>query len=170
MSPLSLKRHRKNPRLKRRPNRLSPVLKKKPAAHIGHTVMPTKNEITCYQCEYEFKFTGRIAKIHCPKCKAELDLTDHTIDTVWTKSIKTAGKIYVTSKGVIKGGALSALDIMLDGKIEGGMVQAYRYIELGPNAVFSIANIKGRDLRIASFARINLETKRVIGMLIFRAN
>jgi cytoskeletal protein CcmA (bactofilin family) len=120
----------------------------KPGARVARTALPVKHLIVCYECGYKFQTHGRVSSTHCPKCRALLDLTDHTIDTEWSETIKTAGTIHLTPGGVLKNGDLIGADVIVEGIIEGGRVRAMRTLELGAGAIFSEKVISAPDLRI----------------------
>jgi len=121
----------------------------KPGARVARTTVPVKHEIDCYECGYKFQVHGRVSTTHCPKCRVLLDLSDHTIDTEWVDTIKTAGTIRLTPTGVLKSGDLIGAVVVLEGIIEGGRARALRTIELGAGAIFSEKAVSGPDLRIA---------------------
>lgn len=142
----------------------SPVPQKKPPAadgekklHIDHTVVPSKHPIRCYQCGYEFFLTARLPKTYCPKCRIILELTDYTIEGEWSESLKTAGMIRIAPQAVVKAGELLATDVVLEGRVEGGRVEAYRRLELGPGAVYDPSRLRAPDLRVAPGAEIRLK-------------
>ena len=122
--------------------------------HIGHTAMPTKLDIVCYSCSYEFKMSGRTPSTHCPKCRAVVDLSDYTIDSTWTGSVRTGGKIFITSDGVLISGELIAGDIRLEGELKGGRLKATRELQLGPGAKFTDDRVSAQNLNILAGAKI----------------
>lgn len=136
----------------------SPQAAQKPkqiGAHIGHTAMPTKLDIVCYCCSYEFKMTGLAPSTTCPKCRAMVDLSDYTIDSTWTGSVRTGGKIYITTDGVLISGDLVAGDIRLEGKVKGGHLQATRELQLGPGATFTADRVSAQNLNVLPDAEIS---------------
>lgn len=136
-------------------------IRSKPATRIGHTVIPAKHEIVCYECGYTFTLQGRIHKPLCPKCHEFLDMTDHTIDSEWTKTIKTIGTVELKAEGVLKGAELIARDVILAGDAKDGAIRACRRLELCPGARFDIANVRMRDLVIRSGGKFTLRRKIV---------
>ena len=132
-----------------------------PVRHISRTVQPTKRPLRCYECGYEFQITGRIEKTYCPKCRASLELTDHTIESDWSQDLKTAGTIHILPAGVIKGGCIIGHDIILEGKVEGGRAEAFGTLEVRPGAVFSEEQVKSRHLRVAQGVELSFQQKRV---------
>jgi cytoskeletal protein CcmA (bactofilin family) len=129
----------------------------KPGARVARTAMPVKHVIECYECSYKFQMHGRATNTHCPKCRALLDLTDHTIDTEWAETIRTAGTIRLAPSGVLKGGDLVGADVIVEGIIEGGRARALRTLELGAGAIFSEKVISAPDLRIAPGAKFTFK-------------
>jgi len=126
-------------------------------ARVARTTVPVKHQIDCYECGYKFQVHGRATTTHCPKCRALLDLSDHTIDTEWVDTIKTAGTIRLTPTGVLKNGDLIGADVILEGIIEGGRARALRTLELGAGAIFSEKAVSGPDLRIAPGAEFKFK-------------
>jgi cytoskeletal protein CcmA (bactofilin family) len=86
-----------------------------------------------------------------------LDLSDHTIDTEWVETIKTAGTIRLTPTGVLKNGDLIGADVIIEGIIEGGRARALRTIEFGAGAIFSEKAVSAPDLRIAPGAEFRFK-------------
>ena len=127
------------------------------ASRINHTALPTKHEIMCYECGYEFQLTGRTPTTHCPKCRKMLEIKDHIINGEWSETVKTAGKVDILSDAVIRSGKIMATDIRLSGRVEGGQLQAYRWLELNAGAVFDEKAIEPRNLRIGPGANVVLK-------------
>jgi len=125
-------------------------------AQVRQGAIPTKQLIECYECGYRFQLHGRVPKTNCNKCRATLDLTDHTISERWSGTLKTAGTVRVTADGVVEAGSIIANDFILEGKVEAGLVKAMRRLELRPGARFSEHNLKAPDLVIGDGASIAL--------------
>lgn len=127
-----------------------PENRKTPASHIGHTAMPTKRHVICYSCDYDFSVTGRMPSTLCPKCKTELDLSDHVLEGEYSGDLRTAGIIRLAPGSVLIGGSLYAQDIILQGRMKGGRIEAYRALELAEGARLLEAHYAARDLRVAA--------------------
>lgn len=121
---------------------------------IGHTVLPTKHRITCYECEYVFTVTGRVGDTGCPKCHTTLKALDRKIDGESSDDIKTIGTVRVLAGGVIKDGAVWAQDLVLEGRVEGGRVVIGGRLTVHPNAAVDLADISVRDLTVERDAQI----------------
>lgn len=129
------------------------------AKRISRTVLPSKIEITCYECGFEFNLTGRSSNTYCPKCRVMIDLVEHTIDGPWTGSLKTAGTIVINETGVLEFGKLIGGDIILKGAIKSGAIKATRTLEIGSEADFKEDQIEGRDLRVSAGSKVWLKRK-----------
>jgi cytoskeletal protein CcmA (bactofilin family) len=127
------------------------------AARIGRTVMPTRHEIVCYECDYQFKLAGKAKESVCPKCRTLLVLTDHEIEGEWRTSVKTGGTIRLAPGAVLKTGELIGTDVVIEGRIEGGLVRAFRWLEFGKGASFREESVSGPDLRVAAGGKIALK-------------
>ena len=136
---------------------VAPADLQKPGVRVASTAVPVKHLIECYECGYKFQTHGRVTSTHCPKCRVLLDLSDHTIDTEWVETIKTAGAIRLTPTGVLKNGDLIGADVIVEGIIEGGRVRALRTLELAAGAIFSEKSISAPDLRIGPGAEFKFK-------------
>jgi cytoskeletal protein CcmA (bactofilin family) len=125
-------------------------------AQVRTGAVPTKQLIECYECGYRFQLHGRVPKTNCNKCRATIDLSDHTIDEPWTGALKTGGAVRVTAEGVIEAGSIIANDFILEGTVQAGIVRAMRKLELRSGARFSEHNLQAPDLVIAAGATIAL--------------
>ena len=134
---------------------------KKIGSHIGKTTMPTRHEVVCYECGFFFQMTGRPKSTFCPKCKANLTFSDHSIETAWSESLKTAGSILIGPAGVVTAGEFIATDIIVEGRVEGGALMASRFLEVRAGATVTEQAMKSRDLRIAAGASVKLTSAAV---------
>lgn len=130
-------------------------------SRIGHTAMPTKNEIHCYECGYIFQSAGKPQTLRCHKCKNVLDQADYTIDAECTDSLRTTGNIKLAAGAVLKAGSLVGRDIVIAGRVEGGTVKAQRRIEIQASAVFDQDLLSGQDLTIGPGAVCRFRGKRL---------
>ena len=118
------------------------------AATVGHTALPPRQHIRCFECGYEFNLTGRQHSTYCPKCRTTLDLAGYTIDAECRETLKTLGKIRVTPRGSVSSATLMATDMDLQGKVSACNVTVFRLLTVFPGASFVRHEIKTVDLRI----------------------
>ena len=121
---------------------------KKIGSHIGRTALPTKHDITCYDCGFEFQLTGRTKSTFCSKCRTHLTVENHVIDKEWEGELKTAGVVHIKPGGVVQSGTIKAGNVIMEGSVTGGIIHAYRWLELRPGATYDPAKMSSRDLRI----------------------
>jgi len=127
-----------------------------PASRIGHTVVPKKHELLCYECGYAFVIQGVIHYPICPKCHRTLIKDDLSIDNEWTGDVKTIGNVEIKSTGVITSGSITARDILIEGNAEQCVLHVGRRLELGHGARFDPAKTEFKDARIRPDARIKI--------------
>ncbi len=130
---------------------------RKPAAgaRIGKTAVPTKYEFVCYECGYRFTVAGKVHTLYCAKCRTILNQTDYTIEKRHDVSIVTAGKVTITPEGVWAGGGLTARDVIIEGRHEGGSIKVYHRLEIGPGAEFDLGQIEAEDLVVREGATVD---------------
>ena len=55
----------------------------------------------CFECEGEREVPKNATSTLCPKCGAYIELQDYKIDGIYTRSIRTGGRLIVTKKGTL---------------------------------------------------------------------
>ena len=123
-----------------------------PAARIGHTVLPPRHEIVCYECRYTFIMQGRVWSTQCPKCHKRLENVDHVVEGTWTKNVRTIGKVHITKDGVLEKGEILAREVALEGSVKDGTIET-SCLQLYPGARFDMKNIRARDLVVKKGAK-----------------
>ena len=131
----------------------------KPVARFGSTALPSKNEVVCYHCGYTFQTTGKVQTLYCAKCRTILEKKDFELDGESTADVTTTGSIRLGPNAVLKGGTLTARDVILAGRMEGGTIKAFRRVVIEPEAVWLQEQITAADLRVAAGARVEWKGK-----------
>ncbi len=124
---------------------------------IGRTAMPTRHELVCYSCGYQFVVNGRLDKVFCPKCREQLETGDHLIEGEWTRDILTVGKVHIKSGAILKGANIVATDIVVGGNCSDGKLTPSRHIELETGAVVPPEVLNNRRIIIRAHSKIVLE-------------
>ena len=101
----------------------------------------------CFECAGEREVPKNATSTLCPKCGAYIDLQDYKISSIYTRSVRTGGRLIITNKGdLISGRALcgsadiqgsvrgnlicsGAVRIKLKGKLSGSIEAKTVYIE-----------------------------------------
>jgi len=118
-------------------------------ARIGHTALPPKYEILCYECGFAFTVTGRLHNVICSKCREQLEVGDYFITQEHTDPIKTIGAVTVKDGGALRGTNVIARDLVLEGGIvEDTHVRACGCVRFGKAASYRDASINTRDVLI----------------------
>ena len=129
-------------------------------ARIGHTAVPPRHEITCYECTYFFVVTGRLDRVICPKCHKSLCTRDYVIDKAQVLNVKTVGAVKIEVNGeVTKGSHISAREIVIAGKAENGKIDCAGTIKLSGNCRLDVQNISFRDISVLEDCRVSLTRK-----------
>ncbi len=124
---------------------------------IGHTALPTRHHLICYDCKYTFILTGRLDKVICPKCKTQLEIGDHYIDSAWSGTVKTVGNVYINSGAVVSSAHIIAARIRIAGICRNARLEPTQNIELDTGAQVEIDKLGSRDIVILEDARIELD-------------
>ncbi|MFO7870099.1 MAG: polymer-forming cytoskeletal protein [Kiritimatiellia bacterium] len=140
----------------RRPNPAKPAAR---PMRIGHTIVPEKHEIICYECGYAFTLTGRLQNTVCPKCHNYLEMTSHTVEGRSISTLKTIGTVEIKPDAVLDKAEITAGEILLAGNAEEGILRAFRCLELRTGAKFDVSKTNVRDLRIAAGAAVSVRKK-----------
>lgn len=126
-------------------------------AKIGHTAIPLKHEMVCYECLYAFTVSGKVHYAFCPKCKRNLDMSDHTLEGEWTTDVRTMGSIEIKPGCTVSGVLLLAQVIVVAGDVSGATLQATRRIELAPGGRVSWAKATMKDLLVRPGSELILQ-------------
>lgn len=122
---------------------------KAPGTRIGRSVMPSKREIVCPECDFVSEVTGKLALFVCQQCRHRLKLDDKNISGECEEDVETGGNITVEVDAVLKKGVhVTGNDIVLKGKMKGGSVRACRRLVIEEGAEPDWNNIRFRDLHI----------------------
>ena len=121
---------------------------------IGHTAQPSRHEVVCFECGYEFFLTGRLNNVYCPKCRSMLEAGDLTIEGEWSGQAKTVGTVHVKPEAVVRGGRIVAGNMVLAGKIAGGKVEIVSQLEISGKGAFIPGLVELTDLAIGQDADV----------------
>lgn len=126
-------------------------------ATFGHTALPTRHDLICYECGYRFVVTGRLDKVFCPKCKTQLETGDHVIEGNWSGSIKTVGNVFIQSGAVVTSAHIVAMDIGVAGVCRDSRLEPTRHLKLASGAQLALEVLAERDVVIVEESRIVLD-------------
>lgn len=126
-----------------------------PASRIGHTAIPKKNDLACYECGYAFVVQGIIHYPICPKCHCTLTMDNLSIGEPWTGDLRTIGDVEIKPDGVGVG-SIVARDIAIEGDAQRCELRATRRLELGRGARFNPDAAHYQDLLIRPGAKIEI--------------
>ena len=89
------------------------------AAHARRTSMPTKHQMMCYECGYEFAMHGALHNVVCPKCHIALCSDDIKISADgWGKDVRTVTSVTIQKGVTVNSCNITARNIIVAGDAE----------------------------------------------------
>jgi cytoskeletal protein CcmA (bactofilin family) len=127
----------------------------KAGSRIGRSVMPSKREIICPECAGASEVTGMVKLFVCNHCRHRMNVEDVQIpEGDWSDELEVGGTVIVPTGAVLKGGKITANDIILQGTMSGTELKACRLITIGSNAKPDWVRLTAYDMELG--AGVNL--------------
>jgi cytoskeletal protein CcmA (bactofilin family) len=126
---------------------------------FGHTALPTRHDIRCYACGYQFVVTGRPEKILCPKCKEQLHTGDKTICGPFTGTIQTVGTVTIHSGAVVTDSDITASVLRIAGICRKSRLTPGIRVELETGVEVDSAQLDSVDVVVAKGQEVSLNTE-----------
>jgi len=124
-------------------------------SRIGRSVMPTKREVICPECGVSSSIVGKVALWVCTQCRHRMKLQDLEIpDGDWEDEIEVGGTVIISKGARLKGGKITANDVVLQGHMDGVEVRACHKLTIGVHAKPDWVRLKTLDLEVG--AEVNL--------------
>ena len=121
----------------------------KAGVRIGKSVMPTKREVICPECGTPSHITGKVDLWVCNSCRHRMKLQDIEIPAEeWEGDVEVGGTVIIPKGAVLKGGTITANDIVLQGEMAGVELKACRRLTIGPTAKPDWVRMTNLDLEI----------------------
>jgi len=76
----------------------------------------------CFECAGEREVPKSATSTLCPKCGAYIDLQDYKISSIYTRSIRTGGRLIVTNKGDLIGRRTFCGSAEIEGSVRGDLI------------------------------------------------
>ena len=76
----------------------------------------------CFECPGEREVPKSATSTLCPKCGAYIDLQDYKISSIYTRSIRTGGRLIVTNKGDLIGRQTFCGSAEIQGPFRGNLI------------------------------------------------
>ncbi len=77
------------------------------------------NVVECFDCQRQQEVSGAATSTICPSCSAHIDLSDYKITTNFSRSIRTRGEVYVTTKGDLSSSSVRCQRAVIEGRLRG---------------------------------------------------
>lgn len=124
---------------------------------FGHTALPPKHHLTCYECGYGFTQSGRLDKVICPKCRTHLATGDKTICGPWSGTIKTVGNVNINQGANISDASITATIITIAGTCDRTRFYPGKHITLCSGAQLSASALSDHPVVIPESEVIQIE-------------
>jgi cytoskeletal protein CcmA (bactofilin family) len=79
------------------------------------------NVVECFDCQRKQEVSGAATSTICPSCSAHIDLSDYKITTNFSRSIRTKGEVYVTTKGDLSSSSVRCRRALIEGRLRGNL-------------------------------------------------
>jgi len=126
---------------------------------FGQTALPTRHDIHCYACGYQFTVSGRLDRVLCPKCKEQLHTGDKTICGPFTGTIQTVGTVTIHSGASVSESEITASIIRIAGTCHKTRLHPGVRIELQTGADIDRARLETVDVVIEAGQVVNIEAE-----------
>ncbi|MDA0577328.1 MAG: polymer-forming cytoskeletal protein [Verrucomicrobia bacterium] len=127
------------------------------ASRAGHTAIPIKHELVCYECGYGFVVSGKIHYALCPKCKRNLDIDDHTVDGPLSSDLRTMGSVTVGAQADLGTCIIIAQNIIIAANATRATLRATRRLELASGGMVNLQTATMREFTIQAGATLTLK-------------
>ncbi len=126
---------------------------------FGHTALPTRHQIHCYACGYQFHVTGSLDRLLCPKCREQLHTGDKTICGPFSGTIQTVGSVTIHSGASVTDSTITATVIRIAGECRKTRLQPGLRVELETGARIDSAKLDAVDVVISSNQNVTIDTE-----------
>lgn len=96
------------------PNPLSVLIKKTPS--------DVQRTVACFACNATHKVSSLAKTTLCPSCGAYIDLQDFEINGLFSRSIRTRGRLVVTPRGDLNCGKAVCGSAVVEGRLRGSLI------------------------------------------------
>jgi cytoskeletal protein CcmA (bactofilin family)/ribosomal protein S27E len=86
------------------------------------------NVVECFDCQRTQEVSGAATSTICPSCSSHIDLSDYKITTNFSRSIRTRGEVYVTTKGDLSSSSVRCQRAVIEGRLRGNLDCAGRIV------------------------------------------
>lgn len=75
--------------------------------------------VHCFSCESSQAIVSDVIHVNCEKCGKPIDLSDYSIETLYSRGIQTNGEVFISPRGKYQGPPLRARRLVVQGIVEG---------------------------------------------------
>lgn len=125
--------------------------------------------VACFECKRKHEVSDAATSTNCPGCSAHIDLRDYKITTSFSRSIRTRGDVYLSSKGDLSSTSVVCRSALIEGKLRGNL-QADETITVDfagkiPGRLAAKHIVVERKTDVQCFRRVAVNTIEIKGRL-----
>ena len=77
--------------------------------------------VQCFECKRKHEVSDQATSTNCPGCSAHIDLRDYKVTTSFSRTIRTRGDVYLTSKGDLSSTSVICRSAVIEGRLRGNL-------------------------------------------------
>jgi cytoskeletal protein CcmA (bactofilin family) len=123
----------------------------------------------CFECKRKHEVSDAATSTNCPGCSAHIDLRDYKITTSFSRSIRTRGDVYLSSKGDLSSTSVVCRAAVIEGKLRGNL-QADETVTIDfvgkiPGRLGAKHIVVERKSDVQCFRRVTVDTIEINGRM-----
>ncbi len=124
---------------------------------------------SCFECKRKHEVSDAATSTNCPGCSAHIDLREYKITTSFSRSIRTRGDVFLSSKGDLSSTSVVCRSAIIEGKLRGNL-QADETITISvagkiPGRLSAKHIVVEKKAEVQCFRRVTVETIEIKGRL-----
>ncbi len=127
------------------------------------------NVIECLDCHRKQEVSTAASSTICPQCSAHIDLQDYKIATSFSRTIRTTGEVYVTSKGDLNSTNVHCRVALVQGKMRGNLhcAETARFDLIGriPGRISAREVMVEKRAEVQFFRRVKVQNIEIRGQM-----
>src|SRR5213082_3535130 len=77
--------------------------------------------VSCFECKRKHEVSDQATSTNCPGCSSHIDLRYYKVTTSFSRTIRTRGDVYLTSKGDLSSTSVICRSAVIEGRLRGNL-------------------------------------------------
>ena len=125
--------------------------------------------VSCFECKRKHEVSDAATSTNCPGCSAHIDLRDYKITTSFSRSIRTRGNVFLTSKGDLSSTNVVCHSAVIEGKLRGNLqcdeTITVNFIGKIPGRIAAKQIVIERKSEVQCFRRVTVNSIEIKGRM-----